>query len=242
MDRRLNTRSRRRRRGTKRRQVRIEPEERYREFVQKAVELFSEVGFEAGTRELAQRLGVTQPLLYRYFPSKDDLIAAVYREIYVERWDPAWERTIADTSRPLRERLQAFYDDYTDKIFTPEWLRIYLFAGLRGVDINSRYFANVEASILTPIAKGLRMEAGVVSEAPISPEELELVWSLHGGIFYYGVRTLVYGFACPIGRSQMIANALDAYLEGAPKVLRRLPDRAPTPAAKLSGPSSRRQS
>lgn len=242
MHRRLNTQAAGTAEERKRRQVRIEPEERYREFVQKAVELFSEVGFEAGTRELAQRLGVTQPLLYRYFPSKDDLIAAVYREIYVERWDPAWERTIADTSRPFRERLQAFYDDYTDKIFTPEWLRIYLFAGLRGVDINSRYFADVEASILTPIAKGLRAEAGTVSDAPISPEELELVWSLHGGIFYYGVRTLVYGFACTVGRSQMIANALDAYLEGAPKVLRRPPGGTPTRAATLSAPSSRRRS
>ena len=41
----------------KQRRSRIKPEERHREFVRKAVSLFSEVGFEAGTRELAQRLG-----------------------------------------------------------------------------------------------------------------------------------------------------------------------------------------
>jgi AcrR family transcriptional regulator len=223
----------------RRRQVRIEPEERYREFVRKAVELFSEVGFEAGTRELAQRLGVTQPLLYRYFPSKDDLIAAVYKEIYVDRWNPAWEATIRDPSRPLRERLQAFYDDYTDKIFTPEWLRIYLFAGLRGVDINRRYVANVEASILTPMAEGIRQELGIAADAPISPEELELFWTLHGGIFYYGVRRTVFGFNCPIGKAQMIANALDAFLNGAPEVIRRA---AQSGGKQISAPSSRRRS
>jgi AcrR family transcriptional regulator len=224
---------------SRRRQVRIEPEARHREFVRKAVGLFSEVGFEAGTRELAQRLGVTQPLLYRYFPSKDDLIEAVYKEIYVDRWKPSWRETILDAGRPLRERLQAFYEDYADTIFTPEWLRIYLFAGLRGVAINRRYVANVETSILTPIAIELRREIGLSTDAPIRPEELELVWTLHGGIFYYGVRTIVYGFDCPIGRSQMIANALDAFLEGAPSVVRRAAETAIEP---VSAPSSRRRS
>ena len=193
---------------SRRRQVRIEPEARYREFVRAAVGLFSEVGFEAGTRELAQRLGVTQPLLYRYFPSKDDLIEAVYREIYVDRWKPSWRETILDAGRPLRERLQAFYEDYADTIFTPEWLRIYLFAGLRGVAINRRYVANVETSILTPIAMELRREIGLSTDAPIRPEELELVWTLHGGIFYYGVRTVVYGFECPIGRLQAVFGGM----------------------------------
>ena len=243
MDCRLNTRTSDPSEEPRRRQVRIEPEERYREFVRKAVELFAEVGFEAGTRELAQRLGVTQPLLYRYFPSKQDLISAVYREIYVDRWKPAWEKTISDPSRPLRDRLQAFYDDYTDTIFTPEWLRIYLFAGLRGVDINSRYVANVEVSILVPIAKGLRRELEHAGDRPISPEELELVWTLHGGIVYYGVRTVVFGFHCPIGKSQMIANALEAFLEGGPKVLRRsLRSASATSLNKVSAPSSPRQS
>ena len=93
------------------RRTRNKPEERHKEFVRKAVELFAEVGFEAGTRELAQRLGVTQPLLYRYFPSKDDLIAAVYQEIYVNRWKPQWREGLLDESRPIRERIVAFYED-----------------------------------------------------------------------------------------------------------------------------------
>jgi len=55
-------------------QKRLAPDDRRREFVAKATEFFSEEGFGGGTRALAHRLGVTQPLLYRYFPSKDDLI------------------------------------------------------------------------------------------------------------------------------------------------------------------------
>jgi AcrR family transcriptional regulator len=64
-------------------QKRLAPDDRRREFVAKATEFFSEEGFGGGTRALAHRLGVTQPLLYRYFPSKDDLIKEVYRTVYI---------------------------------------------------------------------------------------------------------------------------------------------------------------
>ena len=203
----------------KRRRVRSKPEERYREFVHNAVELFAEVGFDAGTRELAQRLNVTQPLLYRYFPSKEDLIAAVYKEIYLDRWKPEWEAMLADESVPILARYQAFYEDYTSTIFTDEWLRIYLFAGLRGVDINRRYIINVEERILHPMARSVRRTLGIDDSVPINPQEVELFWTLHGGIFYHGVRKHVYDLPCPVDTSQMIANGLKAFIEGAPRVI-----------------------
>lgn len=206
-------------------QRRIAPEERARDFVQMAVEFFSEVGFEGGTRELAQRLGVSQPLLYRYFPSKDHLIRAVYKKIYLDRWDENWDAMLSDTSRPLRERLQDFYEVYTDAIFTREWLRIYLFAGLRGVEINRWYMRTVEDRILKPIARGLRGELGLADDIEIAPEEVELFWTLHGGIFYYGVRRYIYESPGLDNKAAMISNALDAFLSGAETVLRRMPDK-----------------
>lgn len=212
---------------TGRRRARISPKERHEEFVKGAIDLFSEVGFDGGTRELAQRLGVTQPLLYRYFPSKEDLIAAVYREIYVDRWKPLWREILTDESRPVRERLRAFYEDYTATIFTPEWLRIYLFAGLRGVDINRRYVGTMEREVLHPIAAAARKEFGLPPRPAPLPEEVELFWSLHGGIFYWGVRKVVYRFDMAVDQSTMIANAVDAFLYGAATVLRRVDAAAP---------------
>ena len=41
---------------------RFSPEERRQDFIRKAAEFFSERGFDGGTRELARKLGVTQPL------------------------------------------------------------------------------------------------------------------------------------------------------------------------------------
>ena len=69
---------------------RLSSDERRRNFIQQSIKLFAEEGFESSTRELARRLGVTQPLLYRYFPSKQDLVSAVYDEVYVRRWQPEW--------------------------------------------------------------------------------------------------------------------------------------------------------
>ena len=197
------------------RRVRANPDDRYREFVQKAVKLFSEVGFDGGTRELAKRLNVTQPLLYRYFPSKDDLIAAVYQEIYLARWKPAWRELLADESLPIRDRLVRFYDDYTATIFAPDWIRIYLFAGLRGVDINKRYIANIERDIVTPVVHAMRRSLGLPNRTPPRPEEVELFWTLHGGIFYHGVREVVYGLPMAVSRAAMIANAVDLFVAGA---------------------------
>ncbi|SON56712.1 Bacterial regulatory protein, tetR family [Hartmannibacter diazotrophicus] len=205
-----------------RRRTRIKPEERYREFVRKAVALFAEVGFGAGTRELAQRLGVTQPLLYRYFPSKDDLIAAVYREIYENRWKPEWRVMLEDDAVPIRDRMIAFYEDYTATIFMPEWLRIYLFAGLRGVDINKRYMATLEREILIPIARATRRSFDVPDHVPLHAEETELFWHLHSGIFYYGIREIVYMMEMPVDRGTMIRNSVDIFLKGAEQILPRM--------------------
>jgi AcrR family transcriptional regulator len=199
-------------------QKRLSPEERRQEFVSKATEFFSEEGFGGGTRDLARRLGVTQPLLYRYFPSKDDLIKEVYRTVYLEPLDTGWEKLLADRLRPIRDRLQEFYDGYTDVIFNRKWLRIYLYSGLKGLDINRWYVGVVRDKILTRIIKECRHEAGLPVQNKPSASELEMAWVFHSGIFYYGVRKYIYESPVLEDKQQMINDALDAYLVGFERV------------------------
>ncbi|KCV36277.1 TetR/AcrR family transcriptional regulator, partial [Bordetella bronchiseptica] len=61
---------------------RLQPQEREQQIVEKAIEHFTKNGFEGSTRELAKQIGVTQPLLYRYFSSKEALIERVYAEVF----------------------------------------------------------------------------------------------------------------------------------------------------------------
>src|SRR5476649_2128517 len=81
---------------------RLAPAVREKLIVQKAIQHFATHGFSGSTRELARQLDVTQPLLYRYFPSKEALIDRVYEEVY--QWNPSWEELIKDRSVPLQER------------------------------------------------------------------------------------------------------------------------------------------
>ncbi len=201
------------------RKKRLSSAERRQEFITKAIEFFSEEGFESSTRELARRLGVTQPLLYRYFPSKDDLIKEVYQTVYLNRWQPEWDTLLCDRSIALRPRLQKFYEAYTDAIFTREWLRIFLFSGLKGVDINRWYVSLVNERILNRIVNECRHEAGLDARNPPTPEEQELAWVMHGGIFYYGVRKHIYEAPVLEDKSRVIANALDVFLERIPAFL-----------------------
>jgi len=215
--------------GTRVKQRRLSADDRRTEFVNKATELFAEEGFGGGTRALARKLGVTQPLLYRYFPSKDDLIEEVYRKVYLGPIEAGWEMLLSDRSRPLRARLQEFYEAYTDAIFTRKWLRIYLYSGLKGLDINRWYVGMVKDKILSRVIKECRHEAGLAAQGRPSAAELELAWVFHGGIFYYGVRRYIYEAPVLEDKAQMISDALSIFLAGFERLAESSNDRGRTP-------------
>ena len=206
------------------------PEQRERAIVREAIALFAEQGFGAHTRELATRLGITQPLLYRYFPSKQALIERVYEEVFLRRWDPGWEDLLDDTGRPLEERLTDFYRDYARAILNYEWIRLFLFAGLKGVDYNARYLKALRERIFSRVIRLLRAANNLpaVDELPIVEGEYELVWSLHASIFYLGVRKWLYGQPIPTDIDEDVAARVLAFLHGAPAAMRALAAKATT--------------
>ena len=202
-------------------QRRLSPEERRKDFIRKATELFSEEGFNGGTRELARRLGVTQPLLYRYFPNKEELIKEVYRTVYLEPLNTGWETLLSDRSRPMRDRLCQFYTAYTELVFTTRWMRIYFFSALKGLDINRWYVAFVRDEILTRIIKECRHTAGLPAQSRPAKLDLERTWVFHSGIFYYGVRKHIFDAPVLDNKDQMISDAVDLYLCGMARIFRK---------------------
>ena len=186
---------------------RMKREERDRNIVREAVAFFAEVGFDGDTRELAKRLGVTQSLIFRYFPTKADLIERVYQEVYVGRWNPYWESIIADRNSPLETRLLRFYKDYAKIALTYDWVRIFMFSGLRGEDINARYLSFLRERVLTPIAAEVRAELGLPSfhDVPLTEEEVELVWGINARVFYFGQRLWIF--------KSPLTNDLDTLIE-----------------------------
>ena len=195
---------------------RLSPENRRRMILDEAISFFAEYGFDGSTRQLARHLGVTQPLIYQYFPSKAELIEAVYQKVFEQRWEDEWSNTLADQSTPLVDRLEKFYTNYCEVIHDPTWMRIYLFAGLRSNEINQKYNPLIEKRIIRRICEELRIHCGLPTHDihPITPAEIETVWTLHGGIFYYGVRRYVYKVSVKVSSRQMIRSAVLTLVNG----------------------------
>lgn len=63
------------------RRPRPQGEERRRQILDEAAQLFATLGFRgATTRDVAARVGITEAALYRYFPSKEAIYAAILEE------------------------------------------------------------------------------------------------------------------------------------------------------------------
>lgn len=199
---------------------RMDPDAREAHIVAEAVQFFAEQGFEGKTRDLATRIGITQPLLYRYFPSKESLIERVYQEVYVRRWNPAWEPLIADRSVALPDRLCRFYKEYSRAIYDYVWVRMFVYSGLKGVDINDRYLRTIRDKVLRPVCTELRHLHGLPApeDVAISAQELELVWGLHGSFFYRAIRRYIYGLTTTADSDTAIENEVRVFLAGVRQV------------------------
>ena len=186
---------------------RLPPDERRRRIVSGAVAFFAERGLDGTTRDLARALGITQPLLFKYFPSKAELLEAVYAEVYLDRMSPEWPVMLADRSRPLRERMLTFYGAYSGLIFERSWMRIFMFSGLAGAELNRRYLEHLAGVILRPLLEELHAAA----PGPRRPN-MEDIWNLHGGIVYIGIRRHIYQVPCPDDAGPAIEAAIDRFL------------------------------
>ncbi|KZM51385.1 TetR/AcrR family transcriptional regulator [Labrenzia sp. OB1] len=186
---------------------RLPPQERRQQIIDGAVAFFAEVGFDGKTRDLAKRLGVTQSLLFNYFATKDELIEAVYEQVYLNRLAPDWPDRLTDRSTPLRDRLLAFYTEYSTLIFQYEWMRIFMSSGLSGAELNRRYLKHLGDVILRPLLGEIEFAA----RSGGTPT-MEDIWNLHGGIVYIGIRQHIYRTPCPDDPSVAITRAVDRFL------------------------------
>lgn len=193
--------------------------DRQQQMVERAITLFAQKGFALTTRELAEGLQVTQPLLYRYFPSKQLLIEQVYQQVFMNRWDPELEQQFKDRTRPLRERLIDYFIGYTRTILSNEWVRIFLYAGLQDPELNQRYLKQLHETVFLTIIEELRHQNQKQLTAPLDKHalslEIEVLWGFHSSFFYLGVRKWVYQMPVPENLTELITLRVNAFLDGA---------------------------
>lgn len=198
--------------------------EREQFILEEAVRFFAEHGFEGQTRELAKRMGLTHSAIYRHFPSKEALIERVYEHIFLSRWRSDWGDLIRDRERPLEARLTEFYLQYAERVFHYDWVRIFVFSGLKGYGLTQRYLEIVRNQIVEPACHELRHELGLpnADQYPLSERETELLWGLHGRIFYLAIRRFVYVTPTPDCLETTVRDGVKAFISGGPLIVRSI--------------------
>lgn len=198
---------------------RLSQEERRRVIIEQAIRVFAEQGFGASTRVLAQRIGMTQPLLFQHFASKDDLIQAVFAALFERMSMRDWRTALGDGDGDgdLRSRLIEFFMSYATTLYDYHWIRIYMFAGLEGGAFNRMYIGKLTEPLLREIAVQIRRDRGLkrCSPADVTAREIELLWILHGGLYYSAIRKQIYGMAIEsVDVRPLIQYGVDSVLAG----------------------------
>ncbi|MEP7206621.1 MAG: helix-turn-helix domain-containing protein [Casimicrobiaceae bacterium] len=204
-----------------------------------AAALFADKGFAGSTREIAAAMGVTQALLYRYFPSKQALFDAVLEARFGGRWQQAWSEALEDRSEPLDTRLIRFYEAYrgrSDAVSMRLWVR----AGLDGQQATGRFGAQRTRRVFAPIVRELRHAAGLpdFGARGLMRGERELAMALHASVVFLGIRRHVYGMPMPDDVSDLIGLYVRAWLPGALLQLEALhgPDADPMLTVRVAFP------
>lgn len=91
------------------------PEDRRREILDTAMELFAEKGFEGvSMRDIARSMGTAPGLVYHYFDSKQTLLDEAI-DCYVEECTEGFVGLLRSTDLGFREKVDALYDGMGDE-------------------------------------------------------------------------------------------------------------------------------
>lgn len=206
---------------------RLPAQERRGLIMKEAAVFFSEHGFAASTRDLADRLGVRQALLYKYFESKEALIDTVFDEAFDDSWTAQWSQTLADEGKPLAMRLAAFYSGYsenTESLVTGGLrLRLFLRGALDGYPLPARINPILTKALVVPVVADLRRQEGLpdLGKVPMLAGERELVMLLHGAMIFHHIRAHIYK-APVVDFATVSPFLIDTYLHGARASLKYL--------------------
>jgi len=202
----------------------LDAADREQQILEFAIDFVAQRGLRFTTRELADALGVSQPLLYRYFKNRDDLLQKIYDEVYLKRWDPAWNAQLADRSLSIRDRLVRYLRAYTEAILDERWIRIFIASALEDPQITKKYLGLLHETTFPLIFAEVAAEAGVSAPTGLQADELaiEIVWGFHSSFFYMGVRKYIYRNEIPDDLDLIIRARVDVFVSGLVESMPRL--------------------
>ena len=204
--------------------------DRRQQIIQAAIEVFAKSGFRgATTRQLAEKAGVSEAIIFRHFATKQDLYAAIL-DFKSEQWaQDEW-----------LEELRALADnDDDDALFRtvsvrvleahrcdPDFQRLMVYAALEGHEFSRMLHSRrwpLHALLLDYIGK--RQRAGALR----SIDAELVVAALIAMPAHLGMITACFGFAAlPIGEADIATSFSQMLLDGVRAVPQPKPSFVPT--------------
>lgn len=196
--------------------ARLNKADRRKAIVETASQLFSELGFRGGTtRELAKRVGVSEPVLYEHFQTKGELYAAIIENSAPREFDRALaileQKAAAGDAADFFSTLANLIADHQSA--NPNYLRLLLFSALERHELAEHCFechATVIHLLFTGFIKN-QIASGAFRQvdAPLAAR------SFMGMVMHYIIFDQHFGFKLVrASRKRAIDSMVDIFLHG----------------------------
>jgi AcrR family transcriptional regulator len=180
-----------------------------------AMELFAEKGFRgATTREIARHLGISEALMFKYFPSKE----ALYRAIIQKRTDGSEEMFFPKEAIQAKDDRQVFRSIASNLIARntgdPTFMRLILYSALEGHDLSRIFFETHVMGKTRLLADYIRQRIKEKAFKPVPP--LLAARAFMGMIIHYVQFREIYGMKNSLRFSQKkaVSTFVDTFLNG----------------------------
>ncbi len=194
---------------------RMTAEDRRGQILRGAMDLFAEKGFRgATTREIARHLGISEALMFKYFPSKE----ALYRAIIQKRTDGSEEMFFPKEAVQAKDDRQVFRSVASNLIARntgdPTFMRLILYSALEGHELSRIFFETHVMGKTRLLADYIRQRIKEKAFRPVPP--LLAARAFMGMIIHYVQFREIYGMKNLLKFSQKkaVQTFVDTFLNG----------------------------
>jgi len=195
--------------------TRMKSQDRRAAIVDAAIHLFAEKGFRgATTRELASALGVTEPVLYQHFETKNDLYSAIIETKSKQGQQQGAELLSLQESgddraffRFLGNLLLERYEE------DPDFMRLLLFSALERHELADRFFERQIQGFFTVVAGYIQRRIDAGAFRPMDPQTAARGFT--GMLTYHGLVRLLFGNRIEQrNRAEVVDQMVESFLHG----------------------------
>ena len=196
--------------------LRLPASDRRRQLVETALDFFSRKGFSGTTtKEIAAAAGVTEAIIFRHFPTKQDLYNAVLGYHHdtgqvtecIEQWKSCMERN--DDVGRFRSMVERGIEGYRRDLRVH---RVLLFAALEGhetaLEYNRQFSLPIVELLLQYVAR--RQGEGALRGGPPAA----IIAAAYGMAAQYATMTQMFGFRTNTTDRQITDSFIDIVMHG----------------------------